>query len=178
MLARHDIGTVEFACESFLEHVVHEARLARTRYPGHADEASKWDVDVQVLQVVLGCAANPEHLAGPTAPLRDLDPLLPAQIRGRERVLALFDLGRCAGRNDLATQNTCSRSDIDEVVTCTHRLLVVLDDADRVAAIAQFLERLDQPRVVACVQADTRFVQDVEDTAQARADLGSETDAL
>jgi hypothetical protein len=48
------------------------------------------------------------------------------------------------------------------VVGGAHRLLVVLDDDDGVAEIAKLLERGEEPRVVALVQADRRLVEDVQ----------------
>jgi hypothetical protein len=58
------------------------------------------------------------------------------------------------------------------------RVLVVLDDDDRVAEIAQAPQRFEQPVVVALVQADAGFVQHVEHARQAGADLAGEADAL
>ena len=49
---------------------------------------------------------------------------------------------------------------------------------DRVAQISQFSERLEQPSVVARMQSDGRFVQDVQDTGQSAADLTGKADAL
>jgi hypothetical protein len=68
--------------------------------------------------------------------------------------------------------------EVDEVVGLAHRLLVVLDDDDRVAEVAQLLERGEQPPVVALVQPDARLVEDVEHADEARADLRGEPDAL
>ena len=59
-----------------------------------------------------------------------------------------------------------------------HRALVVLDHDHRVAEVAQALERGDQPRVVALVQADRGLVEDVEHADQRRADLRGQPDAL
>ena len=74
----------------------------------------------------------------------------------------------------------CARrgAHIDDEVGGAHHLLVVLDDDDRVAGVAQLLEAPDQPPVVALVQADRRFVEDVEDIHQLRADLRGQPDAL
>ena len=69
-------------------------------------------------------------------------------------------------------------ADVDEVVRRAHRVLVVLDDDERVAEVAQSLERGEQLVVVALVQADGRLVEDIEHAHQARADLRRETDAL
>src|SRR6185436_14891536 len=59
-----------------------------------------------------------------------------------------------------------------------NRLLVVLDDHDRVALGNELLDRREQQRVVARVQADRRLVEDVADAAQVRAELRREPDAL
>ncbi len=57
-------------------------------------------------------------------------------------------------------------------------LFVVLDNEYRVAEVAKPFERLDQAVVVALMQADGGLVEDVENAAQARADLRGEADAL
>src|SRR5512145_3291409 len=58
------------------------------------------------------------------------------------------------------------------------RLFVVLDDDHGVAEIPQLLERRDEARIVALMQADRRLVEDVHHPRQARADLAREPDAL
>ena len=67
---------------------------------------------------------------------------------------------------------------VDHEVGRADRLLVVLDDDHGVAEVAQPLERRDEPRVVALVQADGRLVEDVEHAHQSGADLRGEPDAL
>ena len=54
----------------------------------------------------------------------------------------------------------------------------MLDHDHRVAQVAQVDERLDELVVVPLVQADARFVEDVEHPGQARADLRGQADAL
>ena len=58
------------------------------------------------------------------------------------------------------------------------RVLVVLHHDHGVAEVAQALQRFEQPRIVALVQADRRLVQHVEHAGQPRADLRGEADAL
>ena len=72
----------------------------------------------------------------------------------------------------------CAGAEVDEVVGCAHRLLVVLDDDDGVAEVAQLPERGEQTRVVALVQSDRRLVEDVEHADETRADLRREANAL
>ncbi len=57
-------------------------------------------------------------------------------------------------------------------------LLVVLDDDDGIAEVAQLDQGIDQLAVVALVQSDRRFIEHVEDAHQLRADLRRQTDAL
>jgi hypothetical protein len=57
-------------------------------------------------------------------------------------------------------------------------VLVVLDDQDGVAEVAQAEEGGDQAVVVSLVEADARLVEDVRDADEGRADLGGEADAL
>ena len=70
------------------------------------------------------------------------------------------------------------RAHVDDVVGRAHGLLVVLHHDDGVAQVAQPQQRVDEPPVVALVQADGGLVQDVEDAHQTGADLGGQPDAL
>jgi hypothetical protein len=54
----------------------------------------------------------------------------------------------------------------------------MLDHDDGVAEVAQALERVEQARVVALVQADGGLVEHVEHAGEAGADLRGEADAL
>src|SRR5688500_19865912 len=72
----------------------------------------------------------------------------------------------------------CAGTEIDEVVSFPHRLLVMLDDNDRIAEVAQLAKRRQEARVVALMQSNRRLVEDVQHTNEARADLRREPDAL
>ena len=64
------------------------------------------------------------------------------------------------------------------VVGRAHRVFVVLDDDHRVAHVAKASERVEQPVVIARVQADRRFVENVEHADQSAADLARQPNAL
>ena len=68
--------------------------------------------------------------------------------------------------------------EVDDPVGRAHHLLVVLDDEHGVADVAQPLERVDEPAVVALVEPDRRLVEDVEDADELRADLRREPEPL
>ena len=80
--------------------------------------------------------------------------------------------------DDLAAMHAGARADVDDVVGLADRLLVVLDDDDRVAGVAQVLQRRQQPAVVALVQPDRRLVEHVEHARQPGADLARQPDPL
>ena len=80
--------------------------------------------------------------------------------------------------DDLAAVLAGARADVDDPVGGADGVLVVLDDDQGVAEVLEPDQRLDQPVVVALVQADRRLVEDVEDADQAGADLGGQPDPL
>src|SRR5436305_5771183 len=95
-----------------------------------------------------------------------------------ERVGDGFDLGRDALRDDPPAVLAGAGAEVGEVVGGAHGLLVVLYDDDGVPEVAQALERSDQLRVVALMQADRGLVEDVEHADERRADLRREADPL
>jgi hypothetical protein len=70
------------------------------------------------------------------------------------------------------------RSHIYKVVGGPDRLLVVLDDDERVPEVPQPHEGVEQSPIVPLVQPDGRLVEDVENANETAADLGGEPDAL
>ena len=80
--------------------------------------------------------------------------------------------------DDLAAVLAGAGADVDDPVGGADRLLVVLDDDQRVAEVAQLRQRADQLVVVALVQADRRLVEDVQHAHQLAADLRRQPDAL
>ena len=69
-------------------------------------------------------------------------------------------------------------TEIEELVGIGDHFAIVLDQQQGVAQVAEFLQGGQQPGVVAGVQADRRFVQHVQHSAEPAADLGREADAL
>src|SRR5262249_13530076 len=108
----------------------------------------------------------------------DGDAAPPREVRaGQRRRRALDLLGRAAG-DDAAAVDAGARSHVDDVVGGADDLLVVLDDEDGVPHVAQALQRFEEARVVARVEANRRLVEAVEDAHQRRADLRRQPDGL
>ena len=98
-------------------------------------------------------------------------------MSGQRIGIGLDFLGRPLG-DDLAAVHARPGADVDDIVGGEDRVLVVLDDDDGVAELAQALERLQEPRVVALMQPDRRLVEHIEHAGEPRADLRGEPDAL
>ncbi len=88
------------------------------------------------------------------------------------------DLGERSLRDDFAALPARAGPEIDDVIGAPHRLLIVLDDDERIPLRLQRLERVEQARIVARVQPDRRLIQYIQDAAQRRAELRREADAL
>src|SRR5687767_10758299 len=67
---------------------------------------------------------------------------------------------------------------IDNVIRATNSFLIVLNNQDRVAQIAQRGQRIQQTPVVARMQTDRRLVQNVQHAAKLRSNLRRQTDSL
>ena len=109
---------------------------------------------------------------------RRLDDQLAGEVLAGDRVRVAHDVvGRALG-DDLAAVDAGAGADVDHVVGGADRVLVVLDHDHGVAEVAQALQRFEQPRIVALVQADRGLVEHVEHAGQPRADLRGQPDAL
>src|SRR5262249_16922387 len=83
-----------------------------------------------------------------------------------------------AFRYDLPAMKTCSRPHVDQVVGSHHYILIMLHHQYGISAIAQVLQTGDERMVVAVVQPDRRFVEDISNTHQLGSDLRSQAYAL
>ena len=100
------------------------------------------------------------------------------EVIGREASLGGRDLLRSARSDDVTAVLSCTGPHIYDEVRMTNGVFVVLHHDDRVAQIAQMLQRRDQPLVVPLMQADGGFVEDVENAHEPRSDLGGKAYSL
>ncbi len=100
------------------------------------------------------------------------------EILPGQRMRIGHDLGRRSLRDDLAAVDAGAGADVDDIIGGEDRVLVMLDDDDAVAEIAQPPQRIEQARIVALMQADRGLVQHIEHAGEPGADLRGEPDAL
>ena len=171
-------GPVERARQRAIEDVVDERRLARPADAGDGRQHAERNLDVDVLQVVLARAADDDLALERRPPGRRRRNRSRAGQVGAGQRAALHQLLRRALKDHVAAEIAGARPEVDDVVRRPDRLLVVLDDDDGVAEVAEPRQRREQLAVVALVQADRRLVEDVEHAGQVRADLRRQADAL
>ena len=85
---------------------------------------------------------------------------------------------RSARRDDLAAGRPAFGADVDDVVGDLDHVEVVFDDDDRIAAVDEFVEHVEQQADVLEMEPRRRFVEDVERTGEVAAQRGREVDAL
>ena len=73
---------------------------------------------------------------------------------------------------------TGAGTEVDDIVGSQYCFFIVLDDDNCVASVAQVNQCVEQPLIVALVQADRRLVENVHDADESRADLAGQADAL
>ena len=83
-----------------------------------------------------------------------------------------------AGKHDAPALLAGAEAEIDDVIGDLDHVGVVLDDEHGVALIAQLPQDVDQPQVVARVQADRRLVEHVQRADERRAERRRQVDAL
>ena len=136
MGARALACAVQAVRDSLQQHVVDERRLAGARDAGDGGQRPQRDAHVDPAQVVLAGAADLDvaarrAAAGGNGDLRRAGQELAGQRLGHE-----LDLERGPFGDDVAAVLTSPRPEVDDVVGCAHRLLVVLDDQNGVAEVA------------------------------------------
>ena len=174
--------------QSVVEHLLDQGGLPRAAHSRDADQPVQRDVHVDVLEVVLRGAEDPD---APVPPRRGFVPfpaasrgdptslLLPGQVLRREGTLcSRSSSGRPPENTILPPCSPGSRAHVDHQVGRADHVGVMLHDDDRVAAVAQPLEDADEPPDVAGMQPDARLVQDEKRVHQGRPQRRGQVDPL
>src|ERR1700722_11634302 len=168
MGARFFHRAVQTLRERTVEDVVHQRGFSRTGNTGDDGEQSEWNRDVDVLQVVAVRAENGDGFAiGRAASVWDIDFHAAGKILAGERSGIGGNVVGRSGGNQIAARFARAGTKIENIIGAANGFLVVLDDQDGVAQIAQGLQRGEQLTVVARVEADGGLVQNVQNAAKA-----------
>ena len=149
------------------------------RHAGDANEFAQRKIDGDVLQVVAGGLDHRQLFLVARTPFpRHRDLARSGEVLPGDRGRVGGDFGGRPPGHDLAAMHARARADIEDVIGLADRFLVMFDDDDGIALVAQVFQRGQQPVIVALVEADGRFVENIEHPGQARPDLRGQPDAL
>ena len=145
-----------------LQGAVDQAGLPTSRHACHTNQLAQRKSHIHVLQVVPPAANQFQFLAIPGATNfghRNL--MLTGKIFRGKRIGQQHLVG-CSGSDNLTTMPPGKRPHVNQIIGRKHHVFVVFYHDHGVARVSQFFERTDQTQVVAVMQADAGFIQDVE----------------
>ena len=179
MGARRFCGLAEVAQQGGRQHVLYQRRFTRTADTGDAHQPLQRNLDIDVLEVVLGntlqnqpWSVRSHHAIEPHAHL-----FAPAQISASQRIGTLERLS-AAVKNDLSTPLARPRAHVNHAVRRQHHRRVVLHHHQRVACIAQPLHGHNDAVHVTRMQPDAGLVQHKQRVDQRGTERGCEVDTL
>ena len=159
--------TVQLRCQLFVQDFVDERGLARTRNTGHTGQRAERNREIRVLEVVHRTALDRDALTVAFAPdSGHRNEFFARKVLSGDGFVAFEQLVYRALEHDLAAVASRTRTDIHNVVSCKHGVLVVLDHDERVAEVTQPPQGRKQLVVVALVQTDGRLVEDIQHAHQ------------
>src|SRR5205823_11086098 len=94
------------------------------------------------------------------------NPRAPGKIITSQRTLCTQDVVERSLRGNLASTRACARTEINNVVGSPNRLFIVLDHDDRIDKITQLSQCSEQTYVVALMQTNAWFIENVENACQ------------
>ncbi len=132
-----------------------------------------------MLQIILLRAPDGQLLSVSGAPLfRERNAFLPGKILSCYAPRAGADILDTALCHNLTAVHARAGADVDNIIRRAHSFLVVFDNHKRISQIAEAFQRHQQLFVIALVQADGRFVQNIKHAHKRGADLCRKAYAL
>lgn len=172
------LGMIEMGVEDGMEGLVDEGALSATAHACNADEESQRNVERYALEVVACCTCENEMLAvlGTSADgYLNIARSVKVVAGGSAMLEEFVEWTFC---HNLSAMNTCSRSNIYDIVCSQNHIAVVFDHNNAIAQVAKLFESVYQLAVVALVKAYGRLVEDIKHVDQLGSYLGGQTDAL
>jgi hypothetical protein len=160
-----------------VQRFVDQAGFAGAAHAGYTHQRAQRQAQGDVFQVVPGAPCSTNCCRCRCGVFGYFDAAAAAEVIGSERAVAHI-FRRCANIDDLAAEFAGAGAEVDEVIRFEHDIAVVFHHKYGVADIAQVFERIDQAVVVALVQADAGFVEDIGDAGELGADLSGQADTL
>ena len=109
---------------------------------------------------------------------RQWDCLFPQQIAHGITVTVFLKVFHVSLIDHLSSQAACPGTDVDDIVGSTDNLFIVFHYHYRIAQLLQLAEHVYQFVRIAAMQADARFVKNIQAAHQTTSQRGGEVDSL
>src|SRR5258707_1535504 len=172
-------AAVAFGRQRAIQNIMNQRGLPRAADAGHHRQHSERNHQVHALQIVQRSAEQAQEFAVRlVAIVRNRNAQLSAEISPGERFL-LAEHGLVRAREEqLAAELAGAMAEIDHMIRRQNRVRIMLDDQNGVAEIAQRFQDINQPLRIARMQADGRFIENVQRADQMRAQRRRKLNAL
>ena len=159
--------------------VGNQGALARSGHAGNNRKRTELNLGGNVFKVVgTGTRDLKAAATGLATRIGNPNHSLAGQVGTRHRIGARHDIGRRSRCDHVSAVHARAGAHVDHIVGSTNRILIMLDDNNGIADIAQALKCLNQALVIALMEADRWLVQNVQDTHEAGANLRCQANAL
>ena len=159
--------------------VGNQRRLARARNTCDYCQCAQLDSGGNVLKVVSAGSCNLDFSATRlTTSLWQPNLLLSREIRTCDGIRVFNNLFWSASSNNVTTKLTSAGTHVNNVVSCTNGIFIVLDNKYGITAVSELLEGLNKTVVVSLMQTNGRLVQNVKDAHKTSANLSCQANTL
>ena len=160
--ARLRNGPVRNPGYSLIKNLIDKGRLARARYSCYKYQLASRYRNIYVLKVVLCCTDNLEAGSVARSPcLRHLNPSLSGEELACNRFRIGHDLLAGSLGHKISSVNTCSRTNIQNIVSRMHGVLIVLYDNQSIAHVCKTSKRGEEPVVISLMKSYARLIEDI-----------------
>ena len=154
--------------EAAIQHVFHQRRFARAGHAGQTHQPAEGNGDIDILKIMRARALDGQPLFFSDRPafVRERNGQPAGQVLTGQGLLVFEQPGIRPVEHDLAAFFTGQGAQVDDIIGLANNLRVVLDHHDRIPVVAQVLQNTDQTLTVARMQANRRFVQNIQGVDQ------------
>src|SRR5215831_5620843 len=165
--------------QGFIENVIHQSGFSRAGNASDDGDHAKWKRYVHGAQIIGAGPQNSNAFAiGGTRLKACGDASFAGDVLPGERAGLPHNLMRSAESHHAATKQARAGTKINHVISAANGFFIVLDYQYRFSQVAQVLQRLQEPVVIAMMKANGWLVEHVKDAAQLGTDLRGQADAL
>ena len=150
-------------------YLVHQCRFAAARNSRYHRKSADWKTNIDIFQIVRTRTVHFDPAFDITQrPARSADRMAKWRVEATSGlgVWIPLDVAQRASRHHFAAVDSRARPKIDNVIGVPHCFFVVLDHDQRITFVSQSGECFEQSQIVAWMQTNSGFIQNVKHATQ------------